>query len=74
MNKQLALKIYNMFTKEHIDLLIAYADAQIELAHSHLEKAETIEVVRKHQGIIAGMNKLKSIRDDAYGILKLEGK
>lgn len=74
MDKNLALKIYNNFDKQDIDLLMDYADSQISIMHSYLEKAETIELVRKYQGIIAGMNKLKMMREDAVNILKQEGK
>lgn len=70
MDKQLALKINNSFTKPMVDLLIEYADTQIERHKSYLVGAETIEEVRKYQGFIAGMNALKRIKEDAFNVLK----
>lgn len=70
MDKQLALKINNSFTKPLVDLLIEYADSQIEKYKSYLVGSETIEEVRKYQGFIAGMQALKRIKDDAFNVLK----
>ncbi len=65
MKKEQANQLYLLVNeKSNMDALKFYADLRIEALKEVLTKAETIEDVRRTQGAIDELKRLKVIRDE----------